>query len=93
MNEELLKVVTIVGIPFLIGLLKWAWPKVPNQVLPVASIALGALIDMAATQSIGQGTAWGAAMGAAAIGVRETFDQLTGRAKKPSRLEPPSPGN
>lgn len=89
--NNLTQVATPFAIPFLIALIKKFWPMIPNAWLPVLCPIFGAVIDIAASGTIGAGTAWGAALGAAGVGVRETFDQLSGNAKKPSRLEPPAP--
>jgi hypothetical protein len=73
-------------------------PQIPKPWLPVLGPLLGALIEIAATgQVVGAGTATGAALGAAGVGLREILNQLakaaarrTGAAASPAG--PPRPG-
>lgn len=64
-------------VPLLIALLKQVWAKVPGPLLPILAPILGAGADMLSGWS-GAGSfgpQWGAALGAAGVGLREIYDQ------------------
>lgn len=89
MNKAtIVQIATVFGIPFLIAMIKQFIPKLPKKLIPVLCPILGALADVLASGTIGQGTAYGAALGAAAVGVREVWDQLSGAAEKPPAQPP-----
>lgn len=89
-KQQIVQLLTVFGIPFIVALLKVLVPKIPKKIIPVLCPILGALADVLSSGTIGQGTAYGAALGAAAVGVREVWDQLSGAAEKPKEPTPPA---
>jgi hypothetical protein len=82
-----------VVVPAAIAVLKHFLPRLPKPWLPLLAPLLGAILDVLATQQFGAGTALGAVLGTAGIGLREILDQL--RKSLPpgadeSRVRPPS---
>jgi hypothetical protein len=73
-------------VPALIAVLKTLTPQLPKHWLPILAPVLGALLDLASTQSLGAGTAWGAALGSAGVGLREILDQIKKRMENDPRL-------
>lgn len=88
-KTQIVQLATVFGIPFAIALLKHFIPKIPKKLIPVLCPVLGALADVLSSGTIGQGTTYGAALGFAAVGVREAWDQLSGKAQKPKEPAPP----
>ena len=76
MNQETLIAFIPVIVPVLVACLKLLWPKIPKVWLPIVAPFLGAGIDIIASGTFGPGTAWGAALGSAGVGLREAFDQI-----------------
>jgi hypothetical protein len=71
-----LETIIPVVVPAAIALFKQLLPQIPKPWLPVLAPVLGAVIEVAATRQVGAGTAAGAALGAAGVGLREIVDQL-----------------
>jgi hypothetical protein len=63
-------------VPAAIAVLKHFVPRIPKPCLPLLAPLLGAAVDILATQQIGVGTALGAALGSAGVGLREMLDQI-----------------
>lgn len=72
-------------VPILLSIVKAVLPKIPKSALPILAPILGAGIDIglhfAGQASAGPG--FGAALGAAGVGVREALDQVLKAAKTP----------
>lgn len=83
-KQQWIQLATVFGLPFVMALLKRFLPMIPKQAIPVVCPILGAVVDVISSGTIGANTAWGAAMGSAAVGLREVYDQLSGNAAKPS---------
>lgn len=86
-----LALVPVIG-PFMVAFLKWAYPRIPNPLLPLIGPVIGvvtdAVINLIQTNPMfGPSTAIGLAAGFGVSGLREGFDQVSGRSKNPSRLE------
>ncbi len=77
MNKTiLLQTIIPVVVPVAIAALKQWLPRLPKAWLPVLAPVLGAGLDILTTHQVGAGTALGAALGAAGVGLREIVDQL-----------------
>lgn len=66
---------TPVVVPLVFSFIKGALPR---PAIPMLAVGLGALLDVVNLYVTGYhpGTAWGAVLGAAGVGVREIVDQL-----------------
>lgn len=86
---NLLTALIPVLVPIVVAGLKSLVPSIPKPMLPVTGILCGTLIDLANLYLTGQGHAgaWGAALGAAGVGVREVVDQF--RKSLQAQLPPP----
>lgn len=71
-----LRLLIPVAVPMVISLAKLLIPRLPRASLPVIAIVLGAAAEFAVSGIIGTNTAWGAALGAAGVGLREVVDQI-----------------
>lgn len=91
-KEQIAQIVTPVAVPLVVSLFKLIWPKVPKATLPFLCPVLGALIDVAASGTVGIGTAWGALLGTAGIGLREAYDQTVGAEGQKRRADGGSSG-
>ena len=70
-------------VPLAIFGLKSIWDKIPKALLPILGPVLGAIADMLLQYSGAStfGPQWGAVLGAAGVGLREIYDQVSGNAK------------
>lgn len=95
MNKtQLIQIVTPIMVPLILALVKMVLPKIPKRTLPIFAPFIGAIIDVLSTGTIGAGTAWGAALGSAGVGVREVWDQWWGdeaAKRKADTTTPPAP--
>jgi len=75
MNTEQITLLVPVLVPLILAAIKLLLPKVPSKYIPILAPLFGGLIDLACSGVLGVGTAWGAALGSAGVGVREIVDQ------------------
>lgn len=84
----LIQIATPIIVPSIIAGIKWLWPRIPKQILPILCPGLGAsigvVVDLLNSGAIGANTGWGALLGAVGNNVREVIDQLSGNAAKSS---------
>lgn len=70
-----LMIITL-ALPIVFAAVKFFIPKFPKWLIPILCPVIGAAADWLGTGTLGQGTAWGALAGSAAVGFREIVDQM-----------------
>lgn len=82
---NLITALTPVVVPLAVAAVKPLLAQLPKVAVPFVAIVLGAAIDLVNAFVTGNapGLAWGAALGAAGIGVREVLDQARNGLAKP----------
>ena len=82
-------------VPGMIAVTKFYLPKVPKVALPILAPILGALIEILSHYATGLPVngLTGAVLGAAAVWVRETYDQIRKALAPPAALSLPATTN
>jgi len=84
--STLLSMIIPLAVPLAIFGLKSIWDRIPKPLLPVLGPILGVAADLLLQYGGAStfGPQWGAVLGAAGVGLREIYDQVSGNAKKVS---------
>ena len=78
MLTDIITAITPIIVPIVVSLFKGFIPKIPKWLLPITAVLLGVGADYINEIISGAslGAYWGAALGAAGVGIREIFDQV-----------------
>jgi len=84
--STLLSMIIPLAVPLAIFGLKSIWDRIPKPLLPVLGPILGVAADLLLQYGGAStfGPQWGAVLGAAGVGLREIYDQVSGNAKEVS---------